>query len=402
MRYEAFIGLDEDVLVARFIRERYGRFGRFNAPVQRRWVHDWYVRLLSIETAWRKRNAPDLDKAASDYLTHQRTYSGNRKRFELEIFYNRTYRFSIVWINFAVAVVLWVLAVAIGRPGKVRAMAVLLLWFSTAALAAGIGVRWRLSGRAWHLPPILNQYEAVMASALLAGLAGCVLELLAGRRARRGGYPTGGLFGLAASLYAFAALLACFLLPGRMGAAIEMPPGILASPIMAAHVATIIIGHALVGMTVIVSAVYLVSLAVGAVAGEARASETPVAPGGEASETGSHGGGAWAVSAGADLGSGPAVGWRASVDRCNLVLVGTVLGAVWADFAWGRFWGWDPKETWALITALVYVAVVHLRYVVPARHRGWATAGGCLLGGGAMLFNWIAVNYLLPGLHSYA
>ena len=48
-----------------------------------------------------------------------------------------------------------------------------------------------------------------------------------------------------------------------------------------------------------------------------------------------------------------------------LLAAGTILGGVWADYAWGRFWGWDPKEVWALVALLAYVAVLH------ARHTGW-------------------------------
>jgi ABC-type transport system involved in cytochrome c biogenesis permease subunit len=101
----------------------------------------------------------------------------------------------------------------------------------------------------------------------------------------------------------------------------------------------------------------------------------------------------------------------AVIDRCNLIVaqlacwtivLGTILGAYWGDFAWGRWWGWDPKEVWALITSLIYIAVLHLRLVVPARRRGLVTALGCIVGCLAMLFNWIVVNYLIAGKHSYA
>ena len=54
-----------------------------------------------------------------------------------------------------------------------------------------------------------------------------------------------------------------------------------------------------------------------------------------------------------------------------LLAIGTILGAVWADFAWGRFWGWDPKEVWALITLLGYLAVLHARYAGWAATAGW-------------------------------
>jgi ABC-type transport system involved in cytochrome c biogenesis permease subunit len=99
------------------------------------------------------------------------------------------------------------------------------------------------------------------------------------------------------------------------------------------------------------------------------------------------------------------------IDRCNLIVaqlacwtlaLGTILGSYWGDMAWGRWWGWDPKETWALITVIIYVAVLHLRLAIPARHRGWATAVGCIVGALAMVFNWIFVSYVIPGKHSYA
>lgn len=79
---------------------------------------------------------------------------------------------------------------------------------------------------------------------------------------------------------------------------------------------------------------------------------------------------------------------------------GLVFGAIWAEAAWGRFWGWDPKETWALITTLFYTAYLHVRYVRRISQRtarilvivAWALAG----------FTFVGVNALMSGLHSYA
>jgi ABC-type transport system involved in cytochrome c biogenesis permease subunit len=83
-----------------------------------------------------------------------------------------------------------------------------------------------------------------------------------------------------------------------------------------------------------------------------------------------------------------------------LLAAGTILGGIWADYSWGRFWGWDPKETWALIALLGYLAVLH------ARFAGWigqfglaALAVLCFL---LVLMAWYGVNFLLgTGLHSY-
>jgi ABC-type transport system involved in cytochrome c biogenesis permease subunit len=83
-----------------------------------------------------------------------------------------------------------------------------------------------------------------------------------------------------------------------------------------------------------------------------------------------------------------------------LLAAGTILGGLWADVSWGRFWGWDPKEVWALISLLVYLAILHGRYA------GWfgnfGLAAGAVLGATAIIFSWYGVNFVLgAGLHSY-
>ena len=80
--------------------------------------------------------------------------------------------------------------------------------------------------------------------------------------------------------------------------------------------------------------------------------------------------------------------------------VGTLLGGVWASYSWGRFWGWDPKETWALIATLGYLAVLHARFTGWIRDFGMAV--GSLLGYLLVLMAWYGVNFVLgTGLHSY-
>ncbi len=82
--------------------------------------------------------------------------------------------------------------------------------------------------------------------------------------------------------------------------------------------------------------------------------------------------------------------------------VGLVLGAVWAAVSWGRPWGWDPKEVFALLTWVVYIGLVHLRVAMPPHKRGIATAWVALAAFVVMVFNWYWVNVQLAGLHSYA
>lgn len=84
-----------------------------------------------------------------------------------------------------------------------------------------------------------------------------------------------------------------------------------------------------------------------------------------------------------------------------LLAIGTILGALWADVAWGRFWNWDSKEVWALICLLVYLAVLHSRYAGWSGDFGLALAS--VLGVTSIVMAWYGVNYLLrSGLHTYA
>jgi cytochrome c-type biogenesis protein CcsB len=77
-----------------------------------------------------------------------------------------------------------------------------------------------------------------------------------------------------------------------------------------------------------------------------------------------------------------------------------IAGAIWAENAWGRYWGWDPKETWAFITWVIYAAYLHAR--ATAGWKGRSAAYISLLGLLAFLFNYFGVNIFITGLHSYA
>jgi cytochrome c-type biogenesis protein CcsB len=79
---------------------------------------------------------------------------------------------------------------------------------------------------------------------------------------------------------------------------------------------------------------------------------------------------------------------------------GVMAGAIWADHAWGRYWGWDPKETWSFITWVIYAMFLHAR--ATAGWRGRRAAYIQLIGFGCLLFNVIGVNLWITGLHSYA
>jgi ABC-type transport system involved in cytochrome c biogenesis permease subunit len=422
--------------------EAFARAAAETQPAEPTVAHAW----LALREAWRRRDAEAVNKLVAQLhrLLPKAAGASYPPRWlrRLERLYDRTSKSTVAWAGFAAAMVLLIVAVA-SRQRWARWAGLGVFALSTLLLLLGFAARWALSGRAWYLPPIMNQFEAVLGSALLGAVLALVLEAAWKR----------SYFALAAAFYATVSLLFGFFLPERMGASIGAQHGILASPVMTAHVAVIIVGHAFVGMTFFVSYVYLFALAghraragwrLGVILPQAlgwlicltSAAAViwtyRVSPAGRLLPI-------WAVVAGVALAallihvllmaavraasldepvssapdlrrtgarSAPAV-----IDRCNLiiaqlacwtVIVGTILGAYWGDFAWGRWWGWDPKETWALITALVYVALLHVRFVVPSRWRGLLTACICILGCVAMLVNWIVVNYLIAGKHSYA
>ena len=77
-----------------------------------------------------------------------------------------------------------------------------------------------------------------------------------------------------------------------------------------------------------------------------------------------------------------------------------IAGPIWAQYAWGRYWGWDPKEVWAFITWVVYAGYLHAR--ATSGWKGRAAAILCLIGFATFLFNFIGVNLFVGGMHSYA
>ena len=82
-----------------------------------------------------------------------------------------------------------------------------------------------------------------------------------------------------------------------------------------------------------------------------------------------------------------------------LLTLGIITGSIWAEYAWGSYWSWDPKETWSLITWLVYAALLHQRLTVG--WRGKKAAWVAIVGFALVLFTFLGVNLLLSGLHSY-
>jgi len=85
----------------------------------------------------------------------------------------------------------------------------------------------------------------------------------------------------------------------------------------------------------------------------------------------------------------------------SMITIGNFLGGVWANESWGRYWGWDPKETWAYVAIVTYILVIHLRFMKPFNNP-YAFSVAALLAFGTILMTYFGVNFYLSGLHSYA
>ncbi len=84
-----------------------------------------------------------------------------------------------------------------------------------------------------------------------------------------------------------------------------------------------------------------------------------------------------------------------------MLAAGSFIGGIWANESWGRYWGWDPKETWAMVTILVYSFIVHM-HKIPGFKGNFAVSAASLLAIGSVLMTYFGVNYYLSGMHSYA
>jgi len=93
------------------------------------------------------------------------------------------------------------------------------------------------------------------------------------------------------------------------------------------------------------------------------------------------------------------INYRSVMVGFPMLSAGILTGAVWAHYAWGSYWSWDPKETWSLITWIVYALFLHARFV-----RGWKGRRIAILsvvGFMSVIFTYFGVNFILSGLHSY-
>lgn len=293
-----------------------------------------------------RRAAEVLDKIALYQRKTVPEAMPSETRLVTELFYNRVSRpFMPAGLGLLAGIVLFVAVTLRQRvPRIVTLCAVAPLWLWVTAL---IAMRWYVTG---HVP-LANGYET------MTFMSWCCLTAATAVAARS---CMGAVFCLTAG--SLALLVAAI---GGKGATVSPLMPVLGSPLLSVHVVLVMAAYSLTAI-----------MALAAVMG--------------------------LLSHGTERSRRIAAMERAMLYPAIFLMgAGIFVGAVWANMSWGRYWGWDPKEVWALVTLLTYSLAAHSRSI-PAFATPRKMHLFCLLAFLSVLFTYFGVNYLLPGLHSYA
>jgi cytochrome c-type biogenesis protein CcsB len=298
---------------------------------------------------------------------YQKTYGSelipSAKKANLEVLYNKLLIFERLAIFYATIGLLFLIVQlwSLFKPAKWHKQSAWvfggLLFAAWLLHTFGLGLRWYLSGHA----PMSNGYESMIFVAWGTLLAGFVVV-------KRSQLPL-ALTGVLAALSLLVAHLSW------MNPEITPLVPVLKSVWLTIHVAVIMTSYSFLGLSALIGLIAMILY----VAQSSRNHET--------------------IS-----------GHIKHLTRLNkivlivglyLITIGCFLGAIWANQSWGRYWGWDPKETWCLITILVYSFVGHMHNMKDF-DNDFAFNFGALLAFGSVLMTYFGVNYFLGGMHSYA
>jgi len=281
----------------------------------------------------------------------------------LEIFYNRVNIFPfLAKIYILIGIITMVLAFLLAfRSRKVHkqffSAGVILLSVALVAHTLALAVRWYISGHA----PMSNGYESMIFVSWVTLLAGLIFV-------KRSRYA----LALTAILAALALLVAGM---SNMNPEITNLVPVLKSVWLTVHVAVIMAGYGFLGLASIMGLLNVVLFATLSPSNKTKMGEmiTQVTQ----------------------------VNHLTMIVGLYFMTAGVFLGGVWANESWGRYWGWDPKETWALITVLVYAFVSHM-HRIPGLRGSFAFNLASFISYSSVLMTYFGVNYFLGGMHSYA
>lgn len=320
---------------------------------------------IAMMTAWAESDADSFNRAVSGYDALLRRDMGpTMARMDLEVYFNRARLFAAAMALYLPALLLLGVSmlcrpVAAGSGAsmsdRLRGGAVGLLWAGLIVHTAAMALRMYLTGR----PPVTNLYSSAVFVGWASVGVGLVIERL---------IPL-GLSGLGAAAVGFASLVVAHNL-GSEGDTMQMMQAVLDSNFwLATHVVTITLGYS---ATLLAGAMGVVFVLTGVLTRRL----TP-----------------------ARAAALHRMTYGVVCFALLLSFVGTVLGGIWADQSWGRFWGWDPKENGAALVVLNAAIILHARFGGMIRRRGLivlAVAGNIVTA-----WSWFGTNMLGVGLHAY-
>lgn len=287
----------------------------------------------------------------------------SESKLAVEVFYNKTNIFEQLWpLYFLVGFILLILSfVKILKPDfkleffSKATLGLLILFFF--AHTAGLAMRWYISGHA----PWSNGYESMIYIGWATVLAGFIFS---------GKSPiTLAATGILTGLILFVAHL------NWMDPQVTNLVPVLQSYWLSIHVSMITASYGFLGLGALLGMITLILFILKNPNNEARLNLA--------------------------IKELNAINEMSLIFGLVLLTVGNFLGGVWANESWGRYWGWDPKETWALVTILVYAVVIHLRMIKGA-YNDFLFSVISLLAFTSVLMTYFGVNYYLAGMHSYA
>jgi cytochrome c-type biogenesis protein CcsB len=337
---------------------------------------------------WRNRNAHQVNTAAIELAAllpriNPELYP-DQGRLGWESWYFKTNNMTWVWLVYLLSVVFLVMSLVYRwAPARWIGLGTFIVAFGLHTFA--LLLRWYVSSR-W---PNSNMFEAVTTSVWFGGCLALILEVLVRRS------PMRNLFALGSAVASMVALMCVNFLPVQLNPNITNRMPVLHDVWLYIHTNVIIFSYGLITMAAVSALIYLLYRLGGGKADYVRV------------------GGAGALILRRPTGESYLTEAKSSpgqvFDGATMVLMelafimlwaGLVMGAIWADHSWGRPWGWDPKEVFALNTFIILALLVHTRLKVT--DKGLWTALLAMLGFVVMLFNWIFINFYIVGLHSYA
>ncbi|MFA9289913.1 MAG: cytochrome c biogenesis protein CcsA [Solirubrobacteraceae bacterium] len=309
----------------------------------------------------------DADLAIKDIGSYQEKWGKNiipsKFKIELEVFYNQLNLFF--WLMIAYTILGSILLIfsfiqVFSRGGVFISKAINYLFYLLIGLfsihALGLAARWFISGHA----PWSNGYEAVIFISWVGILSGILLY-----KNRNTFIPTAGIF------------VAVILMGFAQGSSLLDPQitplvPVLKSYWLMIHVAIITSSYAFFGLGALLSVIVLILYLLP----KNKNTQLVIKELSIVNEL------------------------SLTVGIINLT-IGTFLGGIWANESWGRYWSWDPKETWAFISVIIYATVLHLR-LIPALKNFWVFNIASMWAISTIVMTYFGVNYYLSGLHSYA